>query len=232
MKSTKKPAGLDNSSKFLENLTVTKADGKAVKLSSLWQERDVVLKVLPRLGCQMCKYEARSLGELRMLTDPDKVALAAVCFEGPDLPTFLSEGYWDWDIFVDDERKVYKEANLYRMSRWQLIKSFFTKRVQAMYRFTREEFGYTNSSRGDAYQLGGTFVIGQGGKLLFQFRPRQLAMFPSVKEIYKCLGGEPEEIDEPTPPEHIFSPETCQLTTNTPKHSISSFFCRQSFTPL
>ncbi|KAJ9078257.1 hypothetical protein DSO57_1008642 [Entomophthora muscae] len=197
--------------KFLENVIVTTFDGAPVLLSNLWKDRDVVLKVLPRIGCRLCKYEARSLGNLRIMCDTKKVALAAVCFADPDLETFLADGYWNWDIFLDPEREVYKRARLHRLTWWQVVKDVLSRRFYDMNRFIEDKFAYSNKLKGDRYQLGGTFVIGKGGKMLFQFRPSRLAMYPSLKEIYTCLGGDPEDIEEVTPLESVFSQEKATL---------------------
>ncbi|KAJ9088787.1 hypothetical protein DSO57_1019797 [Entomophthora muscae] len=220
MKSTK-PSKPQTSSKFLENIVVSSSQGKPVLLSSLWKDRAVILKVLPRLGCRLCKYEARSMGDLRMVCNPEQVALAAVCFDDPDLQTFLADGYWDWDIFIDPERQVYKKAQLHRLTKWQYVKDLMVKRIWAMNSYILQKFAYTNSLKGDMSQLGGTFVIGQGGKILYQFRPTKLAMYPSIKEIFASLGGDPDDIDEPTPLEHVFTQEQSRLLYNTRTSSTS-----------
>ncbi|KAJ9088786.1 hypothetical protein DSO57_1019796 [Entomophthora muscae] len=219
------------SSKFLENITVTTTDGDSVKLSSLWKHQDVVLKVLPRLGCRLCKYEAQSLGELRMLTDPSAVALAAVCFTGPDLQTFLSNGYWAWEIFLDDAREVYRKAELHRFTRWEAVKNYLSKYFKAMSSYVDHEFAFPNNFRGDRLQLGGTFIIRKGGEMLYQFKPTKLAMYPSIKEMYSCLGGNPDDIEEPTPAEFVFTQEESRAVGNTVKKSNSGLFHRTSTAP-
>jgi len=184
---------------FLSNLTVYKPTGEPILLSELWEESTVVLKVLPRLGCKFCKYEARTLDDLSFLIDPSQVKIAAVCFTDPDLDTFLSNGYWSWSIFLDPNREVYRQVQLFRVPRWKMIKDLFENRVKLLSRFIDKEFNLPNSIKGDPYQLGGTFIIAPGGKVLFQFRPSKIAMYPSIKEMYAKIGGDPDDIDELTP---------------------------------
>lgn len=178
-----------------EGLRVLTTRGDSVLLSDAWRERPVVLKVLARLGCAMCRYEAQALSDLQPILEERGVGLVAVVFEDVDLEQFLKYGYWKWDIFVDPKRQVYRAAGLAKMSLGQTLKSLFSKRTTKCLQ-QLEGLNIPYNLRGDMRQLGGTFVIDTGGSILYQFRPSRMAMFPCSRDIVCAVGGDPEDVED------------------------------------
>ncbi|KAI0223890.1 hypothetical protein L0F63_001803 [Massospora cicadina] len=184
-----------NATELFKGIKVRTFNGEEVLLSDLWRERPVVLKVLARLGCAMCKQEALTLREMKPYLDKHNVAIAAVAFEELDLKGFLDGGYWGWDILLDPERKVYTAAGLKHISKWQFLRDCLSPSLYKLLA-TLLRRGLSNPVRGDPRQLGGTFVITTDGNFAYSFRASRLAMFPSAKEIYSIVGGDPDEIEE------------------------------------
>lgn len=56
---------------------------------------------------------------------------------------------------------------------------------------------------GDGYQLGGTFVITHKMKMVYEFRQNSADSFPSLKELFYIVGGDPEMIEESAPAECV-----------------------------
>ncbi|KAI9297702.1 hypothetical protein K502DRAFT_346767, partial [Neoconidiobolus thromboides FSU 785] len=96
---------------IFSNIVLKNPTGKDVLLEEKWNDKTVLLKVLPRLGCCLCRHEVLMLKRLQPILDEKKIHLVAVAFEDIDLTDFLN-GYWDWDILLDVERKVYHAAGL------------------------------------------------------------------------------------------------------------------------
>ncbi|KAI9297722.1 hypothetical protein K502DRAFT_284130, partial [Neoconidiobolus thromboides FSU 785] len=166
-----------------------------ILLSDTWKNRPVILKVLASLGCALCKYDAKVFSELQPLFEHHNVGLVAVVFEDVDLYSFLSSGYWTWDIYLDPERNVYKAAKLTKISRAYQLKAFFSKHILKMVRYIKTK-GLKLNMKADLRQLGGTFLINPNNEIVYSFRPKELAIYPSIKEIYSLVGGDPGEIDE------------------------------------
>ncbi|KAJ9078968.1 hypothetical protein DSO57_1001182 [Entomophthora muscae] len=194
----------NNAKEMFKDIKVQTVTGETMLLSDLWKERPVVLKVLARLGCAMCKQEALTLREMKPLLDKHNVAIAAVAFEDLDLKNFLTGGYWGWDILLDPERKVYEAAGLWRMTPMQFMRDIFSGRLFKIMSVLLWR-GIMNPVRGDPRQLGGTFVINTDGAIAYSFKASRLAMFPSAKEIYATIGGDPDEVEEDVPTSYIYS---------------------------
>ncbi|KAI0244045.1 hypothetical protein L0F63_003049 [Massospora cicadina] len=180
-----------NATELFRGIKVRTFNGEEVLLSDLWQERPVVLKVLARLGCAMCKQEALTLREMKPYLDKHNVAIAAVAFEELDLKGFLDGGYWGWDILLDPERKVYTAAGLKHISKWQFLRDCLASSLYKLLAILLRPCG--------------TFVITTDGKFAYSFRASSLAMFPSAKENYSIVGGDPDEIEEDVPKSYIYS---------------------------
>ncbi|KAJ9069682.1 hypothetical protein DSO57_1002924 [Entomophthora muscae] len=176
-------------------LRVLKPSGESVLLSDAWKERPVVLKVLARLGCAACQYEAQAMSALHPLLEEQGVGLVAVTFEDVDLELFLKCGYWKWDILIDPKRQVYQAAGLMKTGTNKSIKTLFSRRPSQCLELL-EEKGFFYNSRRDICQLGGTFVIDTNGTFIYEFRPSEMAMLPSLREIISVVGGDPEDIED------------------------------------
>ncbi|KAI9297730.1 hypothetical protein K502DRAFT_323120 [Neoconidiobolus thromboides FSU 785] len=190
---------------MFDNILVKNRFGEKVPVNELWKEKTVVIKVLRQLGCCLCKQEAKMLSDMKPLFDKHNVTMAAIAFEDIDLEAFLESGYWDWDIYLDPEKNVYKAAGLNKVSVFYLLSALATRSFKKLFAYLRDK-GMTNSIKGgDLRQLGGTFVINLNGEILYSFRAKKFGQFPSVKEIYKVIGGNPDEINEDFLEEYIYT---------------------------
>ncbi|KAI9297714.1 hypothetical protein K502DRAFT_300423 [Neoconidiobolus thromboides FSU 785] len=197
-------------------------------MSDIWKGQTVIIKVLSRLGCCLCKQEAKMMSDMQPLFEEHDVRLIAIAFEDVDLHSFLSLGYWRWDIYLDPERKVYKAAGLKRASRLHQLSCLLSKHFMKLLSNLKSK-GISNNFTGDLRQLGGTFVIDPDGKLIYDFRPNKMAHFPSLREIYALIGGDPNELNEDCDgigQEYIYTRERLESTSST--RSISMFPSRSS----
>ncbi|KAI9297712.1 hypothetical protein K502DRAFT_282243, partial [Neoconidiobolus thromboides FSU 785] len=168
-----------------------------VLMSDIWKGQTVIIKVLSRLGCCLCKQEAKMMSDMQPLFEEHDVRLIAIAFEDVDLHSFLSLGYWRWDIYLDPERKVYKAAGLTRITRLYQMSCMMSKYFMKILLRLKLK-GVPNNLTGDLRQLGGTFVIDPEGRMIYDFRPKKMAHFPSLREIYALIGGDPSDLDEDT----------------------------------
>ncbi|KAI9297721.1 hypothetical protein K502DRAFT_356057 [Neoconidiobolus thromboides FSU 785] len=174
-------------------IKVKTINGDEILLSDTWKNRPVILKVLASLGCALCKYDAKVFSELQPLFEHHNVGLVAVVFEDVDLYSFLSSGYWTWDIYLDPERDVYKTVELTKVSRLYQLKLL----TYIIYK------GQKPNISGGLRQLDGTFGIYPNNKEVRSFRPKKAAMHPSFKEIYSLVGDGLEDTEEQLPSKYI-----------------------------
>ncbi|KAJ9057843.1 hypothetical protein DSO57_1004625 [Entomophthora muscae] len=211
-KVSKKTAAPASKPKFLEGITVKNAKGDPVVVSDLWKRTTVILKVLRRFGCPLCRYESRLLSELKPELDALGIKLAAVGFEDVGLSDFLAGGYWDWDILIDTERSVHKALNLPKLPVSAGLKDLMSAATRSAIA-AAQKAGITGDLKGDGFQLGGTFVVEKvTGELLYDFKQVGAGSYCSLKEIYEACGGDPDDIDEKAPEDCIaYTKKVCTI---------------------
>ncbi|KAI9292788.1 hypothetical protein K502DRAFT_355798 [Neoconidiobolus thromboides FSU 785] len=208
-KLNKKPKSSLGKPGFLEGIKVKDSKGGQIIISDLWKRQTCVLKVLRRFGCPLCRYESRILSELKDEFDELNIKLVAVGFEDVGLGDFLSGGYWDWQILIDDERSVHKALDLPKLPVSAGLKDLMSSATRAAIA-AAQKAGISGDLKGDGFQLGGTFVVEkETGKLLYEFRQLGAGAYTSSKEIYEACGGDPDDIEEKAPEECIAYVKRC-----------------------
>ncbi|KAI9296742.1 hypothetical protein K502DRAFT_158414 [Neoconidiobolus thromboides FSU 785] len=187
---------------FLEGIIVFNAKNEPVALNSLWNNCTVILKVLRRLGCPLCRYEARLLSDLKPLFDDLKIKLVAITFDEVGLQEFLNGGYWEWGLYVDKEKLTHCALGLTKQSPSSAIADIFSIQGRAAIKASMGR-NIKGNFKGDGFQLGGTFVIKKDAGLVYEYRQSHAALYPSIKEIFKAAGGDPEDVEEQAPPECV-----------------------------
>lgn len=186
---------------LLQGITVKNRDGVPIQVSDFWGKQTVILKVLRRFGCALCRYESRLLSELKLEFDELDVRLIAIGCEEIGFDEFLYGGYWDWDLYIDEEHSVYTALGLNRVTVGAALKDTMsiTTRIALA---AAQAMGIQNDIKGDTQQLGGTFVIQKGtGQMLYEMRQNSASNFCSLKELFEACGGDPDIIDEKAPGE-------------------------------
>lgn len=97
---------------FLEGLLLVGMDGERVLLSDLWRDQVVILKVLHKPGCKLCRYEQERLQALKPDFAGLNVRLVGVGFEQMDLHEFVGGNYLDWELFIDPDSCVAEALGL------------------------------------------------------------------------------------------------------------------------
>ncbi|KAJ9080386.1 hypothetical protein DSO57_1025595 [Entomophthora muscae] len=208
-KINKKTKASSTKPKFLEGIKVQNTKGEDVIISDFWKKQTVVLKVLRRFGCPLCRYESRLLSELKPEFDALDIKLIAIGFENVGLNDFLSGGYWDWEILVDNERNVHTSLDLKKVPVSVGLKDLMSSATRAAI-MAATKAGIQGDFKGDGFQLGGTFVVEKAtSKLLYAYRQVGAGSYSSLKEVYESCGGDPEEVDEKAPEECIAYVKTC-----------------------
>lgn len=97
---------------------------------------------------------------------------------------FRDEEHIPFPVFTDPSRESYRRAGLKRG-----LGSAVSPRVFAnAFRAYREGFRQT-STKGDAMQLGGVFVIAAGGRVLYEQRSNVAGEHPSIGELLAALDA-------------------------------------------
>ena len=106
----------------------------------------------------------------------------------------------DCPLLVDPELRSYRAAGLRRGRVEVLSPRLPLNAVRALWKGHRQ-----TSVQGDPWQLGGVFVIGRGGELLFQYRSREAGDHPPVEAILSALSPGAASVSESEEPSKVES---------------------------
>lgn len=109
---------------------------------------------------------------------------------------FFAEGFRDemrvdWPLLVDPELSAYRAAGMRRGRVEILSPRLPLNAVRALWEGHRQQ-----RVQGDAWQLGGVFVIRPGGVLLYQHRSREAGDHPPPKDVVDALRKNAPPVDE------------------------------------
>eukprot|EP00924_Labyrinthula_sp_SR-Ha-C_P006931 snap_masked-scaffold_8-processed-gene-4.35-mRNA-1 protein AED:1.00 eAED:1.00 QI:0/-1/0/0/-1/1/1/0/202 len=154
---------------------------KEVKLENLWKEGITVVHLLRRFGCPLCRNLATEMSSLAPTLEKNGVKLVGVGLGVDALDSFLEGGYWKGlDLYIDEDKKLYKEFKLGEGSYTDLLKPQVIKR---MFQARNVE----QSRTGDKMQLGGTYILNKRGQVIYEFQQKTFGDKPNLEEMFKVL---------------------------------------------
>lgn len=105
---------------------------------------------------------------------------------------FADGGYWDGDLTVNEGKTIHKALNLKKKG---LTSGFglFASSVRREHSRSKAR-GFTGNLKGDGFQLGATFVLDQGGELLYAFYQKNYGDQAPLEDIIVAAGGSPDDV--------------------------------------
>ncbi|KAF8793461.1 Prostamide/prostaglandin F synthase like protein [Argiope bruennichi] len=148
-----------------ENQVKSATSGEMVTMKSLWENQDCVPKL-----------------------DEHNVRLVGIGVEELGVKEFLDGKFFAGDLFIDVEKKCYKDLQYKRYGILNLIPALFSKTSRDAIAASRTaQVG--GDLKGDYYQVGGTLVVKKGGeKVLLNHKQDSLADHVDNKEVLKSLN--------------------------------------------
>jgi len=177
-------AGMDDLlAAALGQMTVLDETGTGVSLGGFWGKRPVVLAFVRHLGCIFCRQQVAGLSKRLPEIERRGGTLVVV---GPAKPEHIkgfreSTGY-KGALFVDPTLRAFKTAGLVRGRRSTYHPLAMLKGIAAMARGFRQV-----GRHGDVVQQGGTFVLGPGDRVRYEWRDRYAGHHPNLDEVVKAL---------------------------------------------
>lgn len=164
--------------------------GGPVRLSSLWQEKVLVLAFTRHFGCPQCKEMLDQLIDSHQLLTEKGFRLAIVSHASPEAARQFCEQRAPSAIcLADPDRTAYKAYGLYQGTIWQTLLS---PRIWASNRRLVKEKGYKPElppPGQDAYQMSGTFIIGMDGRIRLPYYYEDIADHPPVDLLLHGIMG-------------------------------------------
>mmetsp|Transcript_9159 Transcript_9159/g.11433 ORF Transcript_9159/g.11433 Transcript_9159/m.11433 type:complete len:112 (+) Transcript_9159:514-849(+) len=108
------------------------------------------------------------------------------------MDSFMEGNFWgDNEIYVDTKKDLYIALGLGKGSATDML----NKRV-IEHKKKADEAGVQGNMSGDGMQLGGTYVIDKGGKILMEFQQQKWGDHPTKESILEALNIDLNEMKD------------------------------------
>jgi len=166
------------------------ANGKPVKLSSIWKDKVLVLAFTRHFGCPQCKEMVDQLIDSHQALTERGLQLAIVSHASIEAAKEFCDTRAPSAIcLADPQRVAYHAYGLYRGTAWQTI---FSPRIWLSNRKLARTKGYKPElplPGQDAYQMSGTFIIGRDGRIRLPYYYEDIADHPPIDLILHGIMG-------------------------------------------
>lgn len=162
------------------NAELLDVEGKPVKLSTLWQERPLLLAFTRHFGCTQCKEMLDELVKGRKKIENAGLSLAVINQGTPEISALFAEKFAPGlTMLCDPERKVYEA---YGLEKGNLFQTFLNPKIwSAISRARKKGYQVETPPEGqDAMQMSGTFVISKSGQILLPYYYDHIADHPPL----------------------------------------------------
>ncbi len=151
-----------------------------VQLSSLWQEKPLLLAFTRHFGCTQCKEMLDELVNGHEKINQAGLNLAVINQGTPATTALFAEKFApDLQMLSDPERKSYEA---YGLERGNLFQTFLNPKIwSAISRARKKGYQVETPPEGqDAMQMSGTFIISTSGQILLPYYYDHIADHPPL----------------------------------------------------
>ena len=167
----------------LAQMTVLDETGTATSLGRFWVNRPVVLAFVRHLGCIFCRQQVAGLSKRVPEIEGRGGLLVVVAPAKPEhIAGFRASTSYRGALFVDPALRAFRTAGLVRGRASTYHPLALLRGIGAMAQGHRQV-----GRHGDIVQQGGTFVLGPGDRVRYEWRDRYAGHHPNLDEVVKAL---------------------------------------------
>lgn len=133
------------------------------------------------------------IASLQPTLEANGVRLVGVGLGYNSMDSFMEGDYWKGnEIYVDETKGLYKALGLGQGN----VAMVLDKKVRAAKK-KADGKGVKGNMKGDGMQLAGTYIVGQDGKVIYEFQQLKFGDHPEPKDILAALNL--SEVERPAP---------------------------------
>lgn len=162
------------------DLILHDTSGEAVRLSSLWAKKPLLLSFTRHFGCTQCKEMLDEIVSGKERITNAGLEIAVVMQAAPEAVRNFAQHFAPGLLcLADPERKAYQA---YGLERGNLFQTFLNPKVwSAVSRSHKKGYKVEPPPEGqDAMQMSGTFIISTNGKVILPYYYDNIADHPSL----------------------------------------------------
>ncbi|XP_072282358.1 prostamide/prostaglandin F synthase [Pyxicephalus adspersus] len=162
--------------------------GETVELKSLWTDHTVVLFFLRRFGCQICRWIAKDISQLKESLEANQIRLIGIGPEDVGLQEFLDGKYFSGELYLDESKQSYKVLGFKRYNALSIVPAALGKKVRDIVT-KANTVGVQGNFTGDLLQSGGMLIVSKGGeKVLLHFVQDSPGDYVPLDTLVTTLG--------------------------------------------
>ncbi|XP_073459682.1 prostamide/prostaglandin F synthase [Aquarana catesbeiana] len=162
--------------------------GETVEFQTLWKDNTSVIFFLRRFGCQICRWIAKDVSQLKESLDANQIRLIGIGPETVGLQEFLDGKYFTGELYLDESKQSYKELGFKRYNALSIVPAALGKKVRDIVTKANAD-GVQGNFSGDLLQSGGMLVVSKGGeKALLHFVQDSPGDFVPLDTLVTALG--------------------------------------------
>lgn len=155
------------------------SDDAVVAMEELMGGKPVLLHVIRRYGCGICRQHARELSLLKPALDNFGVGMIAIGRGTAGLKKWKKAGYWQGDLFYEPaDGRVSRTLGL--TAKGSALGLFEPKVLREV---LKTGVGNLSRDEGDYWNLAGTFVLSKDSKILYALRQKTFADTPKIEDL-------------------------------------------------
>ncbi len=165
--------------------------GEAVRLSSLWAEKPLLLAFTRHFGCTQCKEMLEELVKGREQIEKAGLSIAVITQGTPEATALFAQEFAPGLLLLcDPERKAYEA---YGLERGNLFQTFLNPKVwSAIGRARKKGYPVDPPPAGqDAMQMSGTFIISPAGQIELPYYYDHIADHPPLELLLSGVLSTP-----------------------------------------
>jgi len=173
------------------DLTVMDTAGNPVQLSSLWQERPLLLAFTRHFGCTQCKEMLDELVQGKERIEAAGLNIAVITQGKPNSTAIFADTFAPGlTLLSDPDRKAYAA---YGLERGNLLQTFLHPKVwAAISRAGKKGYKVETPPEGqDAMQMSGTFIISTEGIIALPYYYDHIADHPPLDLLLEGVLSTP-----------------------------------------
>ncbi|XP_018407837.1 PREDICTED: prostamide/prostaglandin F synthase [Nanorana parkeri] len=158
------------------------------ELNTLWKDNTSVLFFLRRFGCQICRWIAKDVSQLKESLDANQIRLIGIGPETLGLQEFQEGNYFTGELYLDESKQSYKELGFKRYNALSIVPAALGKKVRDIVT-KANAVGVQGNFSGDLLQSGGMLIVSKGGeKVLLHFVQDSPGDYVPLETLVTTLG--------------------------------------------
>ncbi|XP_054271307.1 prostamide/prostaglandin F synthase-like [Macrosteles quadrilineatus] len=155
-------------------------------LENVWKDKTCVIIFFRRWGCLYCRLWAKEVSQIANILSNNNIRLIGVGPEQLGVEEFKEGKFFDGELFVDVDKKVYSKIGFKRYNYLSILWYIMGRVGRSAYNRGKAA-NIPWNLQGDGLQNGGCLIVEKGGRILHSYRQDGAADQLSNDKILEVL---------------------------------------------